>query len=161
LPAAARRLRAQEVDGATVGLGQQVRAQRAPLGIEAIGCVPEAQEDLLHDLLGQRRVAQQPSGEGEDRARVPAVRLGQRLLPPPADGHDERGVAGLPEIAQVHSMACSAPPGATDAHARFRLISIAYCAVSCYSTLMRRSLPLVLVSVAALALLHATGGLLT
>ena len=43
---------AEEVDGAAVALGQQVRAQRAAARVELLGVVPEAEEDLLHDLLG-------------------------------------------------------------------------------------------------------------
>ena len=81
-----------------MALGQQVRAQRAALGVELLRLVPEAQEHLLHDLLGEGGVDQQAPGQGEDGAGVAAVRLGQRVLAVAADGDDEGGVAALGEV---------------------------------------------------------------
>src|SRR5205085_2310104 len=59
-------------------------------------------EHLLEDLLGQAPVVQQPAGEGEGGTAVAAVGLGQGVLPPAADGHDQHGVAGLTQIVDRH-----------------------------------------------------------
>ena len=85
-----------------MALGQQERAQRTPLGIELVGSVPQAEEDLLDDLLGQGPVDQKPPGEGEDRPGVAAVGLGQRFLAVAADGHHEDGVAGVADLVARH-----------------------------------------------------------
>ena len=85
LPLAAGDLGAEDVDGTAVGLGQEERSERAPVRIELLGAVPEPEEDLLDDLLGQRAVDQEPAGEGEHRAGVPAVGLGEGLLAVAAD----------------------------------------------------------------------------
>ena len=60
-------------------------------------------------------IDQQPPGEREDRARVAAVRLGQRVLPPTPDGDDDGGIAGLPQRVGRHNIVCSAPDGPGDA----------------------------------------------
>ena len=81
-----------------MALGEQVRAQRAPLGVELLGLVPEAEEHLLHDLLGEGGVDEQPPGQAEHGAGVAPVGLGERLLAVAADGDDEDGVAALGEV---------------------------------------------------------------
>lgn len=52
-----RLLRAHRVDRPSVGESQQVRAQSAPGGVEALRRLPEPDEDVLHRVLGQRLVA--------------------------------------------------------------------------------------------------------
>ena len=81
LTAPTRRLRPQQVDRTAVALGQQVGAERASVGIELLGLVPEAQEDLLHDLLGHRGVGQQAPSQPEHRTGMASVGLGQREQP--------------------------------------------------------------------------------
>ena len=103
LPPLAGRLGPQQVDGAAVGLGQEVGPQAAALGVEALRAVPEPEEDLLQDLLGQHLVVEQAPGEGEGGAGVAPVGLGQRVLAPSPDGDDERRIAGVPEALQRHT----------------------------------------------------------
>ena len=92
------RLGPQQVDRAAVALGEQVGAQRAPLGVELLGLVPDAEEHLLHDLLGEGRVDEQALGQREHGAGVAPVGLGEGVLAVAADGDDEDGVAALGEV---------------------------------------------------------------
>ncbi len=92
------RLGTEEVDGSTVALGEEVGAQRAATGIELVRIVPEPQEHLLHDLLGERGVVEQPPGQAEDGPGVTPVGLGQRVLVVAADRHDQSGIAALVQI---------------------------------------------------------------
>ena len=46
--------------------------------VEPLGVLPELEEDLLHQLLGQGPVAQDPHREAEGGVAVAAVHLGQR-----------------------------------------------------------------------------------
>jgi anti-sigma factor RsiW len=103
LAAAPRRVGAQEVDGAAVRLGEQERAQRAAVRVEAVGFAPQAQEHLLDDLLGRGVVGEHPSGQPVDGAGMTAVRFGERVLPPAADGDDQRGVAHVPRRRGKHA----------------------------------------------------------
>ena len=59
--------------------------RRAAARVELLGLVPQPEEHLLHDLLGQRGVVEQAPGQAEHRAGVAPVRLGQRVLLVPAD----------------------------------------------------------------------------
>ena len=93
LPASARLLCPHQVHGAAVGLGEQVRPEGPPLGVEAVGRVPEPHEHLLHYLFGRRLVAQQPLGQAEDGSGMATVDLGERVLPVARDGEREVGVA--------------------------------------------------------------------
>ena len=111
LPAAPGRLRPQQVDRPPVGLGQEVGPQAPPLRVEPVGAVPEAQEHLLHDLLGQFLVAQQAAGERERRTGVAAVRLGQGVLPPASDGQHQRGVTEVLHGLHCESYGSRAAPG--------------------------------------------------
>jgi hypothetical protein len=86
-----------------VGLSQEERPEGAALGVELFGVVPQAEEDFLDDLLGQRPIDEEPAGEGEHGARVASVGLGQRLLPVAADGYYEHGVAGVSDLVGGHS----------------------------------------------------------
>jgi len=56
----------------------------------------------LHELLRDGRIAEQATSEAVDRAPVPAIRLGQRLLLVPTDGDDEDGVAGGGQVDGGH-----------------------------------------------------------
>ena len=53
-----------------------------PGGVEARGLAPRREEDVLGQLLGRLRAAQQPQPEGEDRARVARVQHPHRVLVP-------------------------------------------------------------------------------
>ena len=64
-------------------------------GSKLLRVVPEAEEHLLDDLLGQRPIVEDPHREPEGGVAVAAVGLGQRLLAEPGDGDDQRGVARL------------------------------------------------------------------
>ena len=83
-------------------------------GVEPLGVLPELEEDLLDQLLGQRPVAQDPHREAEGGVAVAAVHLGQRRLPEPGDGDDQRGVARLAEIGVHHCTRVRSRPGALD-----------------------------------------------
>ena len=85
-----------------MGLGQEEGTERPPVGVELLGTVPQPEEHLLDDLFGQRPVDEQAAGEGEDRAGVAAVGLGQGLLAVAADGHHEDGVAGVSDLFGRH-----------------------------------------------------------
>jgi len=80
-----------------VGLGEEVAAHRAAIGVVTGRVVPEPEEHLLDDLLGQRRLHQQSPGEPEDGAGVAAIRLGQRALVVAGDGQGEGAVGGVIE----------------------------------------------------------------
>jgi hypothetical protein len=79
-----------------VRLGEEKGAEGPPLRIELLGLVPEAEEHLLDDLLGHALVDQQPAGEREDRPRMTAVCLGERILSPPPDRDDNGCITDLP-----------------------------------------------------------------
>src|SRR5207248_2776910 len=66
LAPATRRLRPQHVHRPAVALGEEEGPERPPLGVEAVGLCPEAEEDLLHDLLGQGLFGEEAAGQGED-----------------------------------------------------------------------------------------------
>src|SRR5580704_5219238 len=95
LPTPPRRVRAQEVDRPTVGLGQQERPERSSVGVELLRLVPQAQEDLLEDLLRQGAVVDHPAGQSEDGAAMAAVRLGQGVFTPTADGDNQGAITGV------------------------------------------------------------------
>ena len=110
LALAAGRLRADDVDGAAVGLGHEERPQRPPTRVEALGRVPQVDEDLLGHLLGQIGRPQDATGQGEHRSPVTPVRLGQRRLVHPGDRHHQGGVAGRLELQHVEEVLRSRPP---------------------------------------------------
>ena len=106
----ARRLGPYDVDGAAVDRRHHVGAQRPAPRIEPLRVVPEAEEHLLDDLLGQRAIVQHPHREPEGGVAVAAVGLGERLLAEPGDGHDQRGVARVPQVGVHHIQAYGAEP---------------------------------------------------
>ena len=65
------------------------------VGVVAVGLVPEAEEDLLGDLLGHGPVGEDAPHQAVDAVAVTAVGLGQRLLVATADGVDEAGIVEL------------------------------------------------------------------
>ena len=81
LPRSPRRLGSHHVDGAAVDRRHEEGAQGAPAGIELLGVVPEPEEHLLDDLLGQGPVVEDPDREPERGVAVAAVGLGSA---PPA-----------------------------------------------------------------------------
>ncbi len=95
LPPAPGLLGPEQVDRAPVALGQQEGPQGAATGVELLGPVPEAEEHLLHDLLGEGVVVEETPGEPVDGPAVAPVGLGERLLVVPRDGDDEPGVGEL------------------------------------------------------------------
>ncbi len=102
LPTAPRRLGPDQVDRTSVGVGEQEAAQRAAFGVEAIRLVPQADEHLLHDLLGAGMIGQQPAGQPEDRTGVATVGLGERVLLEATDRNGERTVGHLTQHAVSH-----------------------------------------------------------
>src|SRR5207248_5078680 len=103
----ARSLAAQHVDSPTVTVSEQIGTQRPPLGVEAVGLLPETEENLLGDLLGQGLLGEEPTGQGEHRPSVAAVGLGQRFLVIARDGQHQGAVASLLQSVDRHSMTCS------------------------------------------------------
>src|SRR5438270_3692837 len=76
--------------------------------------MPQAEEDLLDDLLGRGHLPQDPSGQGVDGAGVASVGLGEGILAPSSDGDDERGVAGLVQVVGLRSPSSIPRPDADD-----------------------------------------------
>ena len=99
----------QAVDRSAVALGEQVGAQRAAAGVELLGLLPQAEEDLLHDLLGDGVAGEEAARQAEDGAGVAAVGLGQRLLAVARDGHDDAGVGEAGEVVGSHLGRSTAP----------------------------------------------------
>ena len=89
-------LAAHEIDAAAVHLREHVGAEGATRRVEPLRVVPQPEEHLLHDLLGEGTVTEDPVGETEGRTRVAPVRLLERLGPEAADRDHEAGVARLP-----------------------------------------------------------------
>ena len=79
-----------------------VGAQRPASRIELLRVVPQAEEHLLDDLLGQRAIVQDAHREPEGGVAVAAVGLGERLLAEPGDGHHQRGIARVPQVGVHH-----------------------------------------------------------
>ena len=72
-------LAAHAVDGPPVGDRDGPRANAAPVAVEARRLPPQLDEDLLGDLLGLRRVAQDAPGHAVHGGRQPVVERGERL----------------------------------------------------------------------------------
>ncbi len=111
LPRSSRRLGPHDVDGTAVDRGHEEGSERAATGVEPLGVLPQLEEDLLHQLLGQGPVAQDTHREAEGGVAVAAVHLGQRRLAEPGDGDDQRGVAGVAELGFHHCKAYGAARG--------------------------------------------------
>ena len=73
-------LAADEIDRAAVDERQQPRARLRPLGGEPAGGPPDAEESLLHCVLRQRVVAENPERETVGQPAEAAVKLGERLV---------------------------------------------------------------------------------
>ena len=99
----------QDIDGTAVGLRQQVTAQGAPFGVEALGMVPEPEEDLLHHLFGLGLIRQDPLRQAEHGAGVSPVDLAERLLLEARQREHEARVGGCGEV--VSHDVCTAPSG--------------------------------------------------
>ena len=82
-------------------LGEQEGAQRAPGGVEAVGLLPQPQEDLLGHVLGLGGVVQDPLGQPEHGSAVAPVRLGQCHLAVAGDGSHELGIAHFVDTPHV------------------------------------------------------------
>ena len=118
-----RRFRADDVDAAPVCLGEHVRPERSPSGIEAIGLVPEAEEHLLDDFLGERAIADDAASEPERGGRVTSVHLRQRVVAETPDRHDELSVTRELQLPRLHVPdpvrrvpSCSLPGRCADEH---------------------------------------------
>src|SRR5262245_49191296 len=85
-----------------MALREQVCTKRTTGRVKLLWLVPQAKEDLLHDLLGHSRVAQQTPAQPKHGARVAPVGLCERVLVVPADAHHQRGVADLTEVVPAH-----------------------------------------------------------
>ena len=84
------RLRAQQIHRSSVHLGEQERAHRTPTRVEPVGPTPEPEKYLLHHLLCEHAVGEDPTGEAKARTRVARVQLPQRQ--PISVGDDTREV---------------------------------------------------------------------
>jgi hypothetical protein len=58
--------------------------------------VPQPEEHLLDDLLGERTIADDAAGKPERRGSMTPVHLRQRVVTKAPDRHDESGVARKP-----------------------------------------------------------------
>src|SRR5215218_118857 len=70
-----RRRPAPQVDGDPAGDGEQEGRDRPPGRVEAARLLPEPHEGLLHQLLGEALVAEQPQPQAVQSALVAAVQL--------------------------------------------------------------------------------------
>ncbi len=86
-----------------MGVGEQERAQRSPIRVVLLGVLPQAEEDLLGDLFGQRLVAQDSPGEALHGPGVAPVGLGESLLLKASNGRHERRIAHAGEFLGTHS----------------------------------------------------------
>jgi hypothetical protein len=77
---------APQVDGEATGDREQEAANRAPGRVEAARLLPQAHEGLLHQLLGQALVAEQPQSQPVQPGLIPAIQLLQGPTPV-AGGH--------------------------------------------------------------------------
>src|SRR5579884_156144 len=74
------RVAAPEVVDRTVAhRGDDPGAQRAAMGVEPRGTVPELEEGVLDHVLGPPRVAHDAQGDGEGQRTVPVVEARQRV----------------------------------------------------------------------------------
>ncbi len=92
LTVATGRLGTQQIDTATVDLGEEIGAEAAARGVETIGSVPEPYEHFLDDLFGEGAIAEHAAGQTKAGIRVDVVDRTERLLVAPHDGIDEPGV---------------------------------------------------------------------
>jgi len=97
LPAAPGALRA-EMSTDRCGSAPRETTEAFPRRIEALGIVPQLDEDLLHDLFGHTGVPQQPPGQGKRRSGVASVHLGERVVAPAGDGKHEAVVARILQV---------------------------------------------------------------
>ena len=82
------------------------------------GAAPEAEERLLHGVLRQRLVAQDPVGEAVGDAADPVVELRERRFVGARDERDERLVGEVGEVAASHGDRLSVSEHASDSHER-------------------------------------------
>ena len=83
---------AQPVHRPVAGDRAQPGAERSDGRIEALGAVPERQEDLLDDVLGDPAVARQAKRRRVQGGGVAIVERGEGVLGPGGHGRDERGL---------------------------------------------------------------------
>jgi hypothetical protein len=63
-----------------MGLGEEMRAERAARRIKAIGVLPQADEHFLGDVFGEGSAAGDLLGESEHDAGMALIHLSQRSL---------------------------------------------------------------------------------
>ncbi len=85
-------------------VGEQEGAQRTTVRVELLGLVPQAQKDLLHQLLGPLGIAQEPARQPEHGAAVAAIRLSQRVFVITADRDHEGGIGCGGEVGGRHGL---------------------------------------------------------
>jgi hypothetical protein len=76
------------------GNGQQPRCEATARLVKLSGATPEAEEDLLYDIVSLART-EQVSGHGVDRSVVPIVERGKSSQIACSDAPDEGLIAGL------------------------------------------------------------------
>src|SRR4051812_6781027 len=97
----ARSITTQPVDRARPRVHDEERAQRAALGIEPVGLLPQADEHLLHDVIRDAVVPGDVPRDGVGGTAVPAVRLLERLVMPARDGEHERRITAIAHVDRV------------------------------------------------------------
>lgn len=90
------------VEGTTVRQRQKERAQRAALRVELLRPLPEPQEHVLNDLLGEGVTADKTTSEPENGLTMALHDLRHRDLVTMADRRDERTVVDDVEMSPRH-----------------------------------------------------------
>jgi putative hemolysin len=115
------RFRPQQVYCAAMGHGQEERTQRPPCGVVALGALPEADEDLLGDFLGQDLVGEEALCEAEHGTRVAPVASASASgchLPTPT----ARTASLAPARSLVTGTCSRQVPGTDDRHGPLRTV---------------------------------------
>ena len=86
-------------------------------GVEAVGTLPEPDEDVLQHLFGHRVVAEHPASQAVHAATVATVDLAHGGLVAPGDEVHEGDVVGRGEV-RAHCLPSEAegPAGSNDGH---------------------------------------------
>ena len=115
VPAPKRLLRPHSLDRPAVRHREEERPQPAAARVEALGLLPQANEHVLYDLLGQRLVRQDPDCEPVHRGRVLAVDLTERCF---VTGNQARRPVSIATAPRTRAAAPSAQPRDRDGRQR-------------------------------------------
>lgn len=101
LPSSPRGFGSQEINASAMSVCQKERSQRAPVGVEPLGTVPELEEHLLNYLFREGGISENPECQAVDRSGMTPVSLRQRLLLPASDRDDQSGIARFSMVVEV------------------------------------------------------------